>query len=208
MQDRVPVRVEATDPLLLDGIRAQLRYRPEIELLDHASAHRAAVLLLVVDHCNEVVLQAARTASRRDNTRVVLIAGHVDDAALPAVVEAGVCNVIRRAEVSPERLVSLVRSAAAGDGTLPPDLLGMLMRQVGRLHRHHLAPHGLQLNGASQREIDVLRLIADGYSTAEIAQQLCFAERTIKNVLQAVNGRWQVRNRSQAVAYALREGLI
>ena len=54
----------------------------------------------------------------------------------------------------------------------------------------------------------MLRLIADGYSTAEIAQQLCFAERTIKNVLQAVTGRWQVRNRSQAVAYALREGLI
>lgn len=208
MHDRVFVRVEATDPLLLDGIRAQLRYRPEVELLDRASGHRAVVLLLVADHCNEVVLQAARAANRRDDTRVVLVASHVDDATLPAVAEAGVCNVIRRCEVSPERLVGLVRSAAAGDGTLPPDLLGKLMRQLGHLQRDRLAPHGLQFNRASQRELDVLRLIADGYSTAEIARQLCFAERTIKNVLQAVNGRWQVRNRTHAVAYALREGLI
>ena len=162
----------------------------------------------MADHCNEVVLQAARAANRRDDTRVVLVASHVDDATLPAVAEAGVCNVIRRCEVSPERLVGLVRSAAAGDGTLPPDLLGKLMRQLGHLQRDRLAPHGLQFNGASQRELDVLRLIADGYSTAEIARQLCFAERTIKNVLQAVNGRWQVRNRTHAVAYALREGLI
>ena len=54
----------------------------------------------------------------------------------------------------------------------------------------------------------MLRLVADGYDTAEIAQQLAYSERTVKNVLHDVTTRLQLRNRSHAVAYALREGLI
>lgn len=208
MQGRVPVQVEATDPLLQAGILTQLRYRPELELLDESASHRAVVTVVVADHVDEHVLARSRAVSRNGAARVVLVAGRFDETALMMALEAGVCGVMRRAEASPERLVSVIRSAAAGEGAIPPDLLGTLMTQVGSLQRHHFDPRGFKPRGASQREIDVLRLIADGYSTAEIAQQLCFAERTIKNVLQAVNGRWQVRNRSQAVAYALREGLI
>jgi DNA-binding NarL/FixJ family response regulator len=58
------------------------------------------------------------------------------------------------------------------------------------------------------REIDVLRLVADGYDTGEIATKLAYSERTVKNVLHDVTTRLQLRNRSHAVAFALREGLI
>ena len=71
-----------------------------------------------------------------------------------------------------------------------------------------LAPRGLTFAGLAQREIDVLRLVADGYDTAEIADQLAYSERTVKNVLHDITSRMQLRNRSQAVAYAIREGLI
>ena len=60
----------------------------------------------------------------------------------------------------------------------------------------------------AQREVDVLRLVADGYDTAQIAHRLCYSERTVKNVLHGVTTRLQLRNRSHAVAYAVREGLI
>lgn len=63
-------------------------------------------------------------------------------------------------------------------------------------------------SGPSPRERDVLTLLADGYSTREIAQRLCYSERTIKNVLQDFNARLQLRNRTQAVAYAVRRGWI
>jgi DNA-binding NarL/FixJ family response regulator len=60
----------------------------------------------------------------------------------------------------------------------------------------------------ADREIRVLRLVADGKDTKEIARELSYSERTVKNVLHDVTTRFQLRNRSQAVAYALREGLI
>jgi DNA-binding NarL/FixJ family response regulator len=56
--------------------------------------------------------------------------------------------------------------------------------------------------------VEVLRLLADGLDTSEIAHKLAYSERTVKNVVHDVTTRLQLRNRSHAVAYALREGLI
>ncbi|MBN8883306.1 MAG: response regulator transcription factor, partial [Salana multivorans] len=91
---------------------------------------------------------------------------------------------------------------------VPPDLLGHLLDQVGSLQRQVLRPMGLTFTGLTTREVDVLRLIADGFDTAEIARNLNFSERTVKNVLHDITTRLQLRNRPHAVAYALREGLI
>jgi DNA-binding CsgD family transcriptional regulator len=91
---------------------------------------------------------------------------------------------------------------------VPPDLLGRLLTQVGRLHDHVLGPRGLTLAGLTQREIDVLKLVAEGLNTGEIARRLSYSERTIKNVIHDVTARFRLRNRSHAVAYAMREGLI
>ena len=68
-------------------------------------------------------------------------------------------------------LAGAVRKAAAGDGTLPSDLLGRLLEQVGRLQRQVLAPSGLSFNGLSKREVEVLRLVAEGLDTSEIARR-------------------------------------
>ena len=91
---------------------------------------------------------------------------------------------------------------------VPGDLLARLLHQVGRLQRQVLAPRGIDLSGLTDREIAVLRLVAEGLDTSEIARRLCYSERTIKNVIHDVTSRLQLRNRSQAVAYAMREGLI
>jgi DNA-binding NarL/FixJ family response regulator len=71
-----------------------------------------------------------------------------------------------------------------------------------------LDPQGMTFSGLSAREIEVLRLVAEGFDTAHIAMQLSYSERTVKNVLHDLTTRLQLRNRSHAVAYALREGLI
>ena len=69
-------------------------------------------------------------------------------------------------------------------------------------------PRGLTISGLTEREVEVLRLVADGFDTAEIAKKLSYSERTIKNILHDVVSRFGLRNRAHAVAYALREGLI
>ncbi|SDZ07167.1 regulatory protein, luxR family [Saccharopolyspora shandongensis] len=60
----------------------------------------------------------------------------------------------------------------------------------------------------TEREVDVLRLMADGWCTAEIAGGLGYSERTVKNALSSVTSRLKLRNRAHAVAYALRAGII
>ncbi|WP_222269544.1 response regulator transcription factor [Modestobacter marinus] len=99
----------------------------------------------------------------------------------------------------------VVVRAAAGRGEVPA---GPPAGPLDLVHRRALPPRGLALRGLSERETQVLRLVADGHDTAEIAGLLCYSERTVKNVLHAVTSRLQLRNRSHAVAYALREGLI
>ena len=120
-------------------------------------------------------------------------------------------EVISRARSSrtwPSSTRVVITAAASGEGSVPPDLLGRLLEQVGRLQRHVLGPRGIMFTGLAPREVDVLRLLADGLDTAEIARRLAYSERTVKNVVHDVTTRLQLRNRSHAVAYALREGLI
>jgi len=66
----------------------------------------------------------------------------------------------------------------------------------------------LTIAGLTKRERDVLALLAEGYSTREVATQLAYSERTIKNIVQDVTMRLNLRNRTQAVVYAVRNGWI
>jgi DNA-binding NarL/FixJ family response regulator len=214
MSERIPVLVVARDPVSKAGVVSQLRHRPEVTVLDDGVADTRAdelsslVAVVAADDVDEDTVRTLRAVRRGGCARVVLVATRLDDAGVVDAAEAGVCGLVRRSEATPERLVQVVRTAATGDGSVPPDLLGRLLDHVGRLQRQVLAPRGLSFSGLSSREADVLRLVADGLDTGEIANQLAYSERTVKNVLHDVTTRLQLRNRSHAVAYALRSGLI
>ncbi len=208
MRERVTVAVTAFDPISQAGIASQLRFRQEVQLVGPGDGEQPAVAIVVVDRVDEQAVQTIRAAQRHGGARVVVVASQVEGADLLAAVEAGCCGLLRRTEASPERLIMAINTAAAGNGTLPPDLLGRLMQQVARLQRDALAPRGLTPVGMSKRELHVLRLVADGHATSHIARELAYSERTVKNILHDVTTRLQLRNRAQAVAYAVREGLI
>jgi DNA-binding NarL/FixJ family response regulator len=208
LNERIPVYVYASDPLSQAGIAAQLRSRPELLVLDDADLDRASVALVVVDEVDDEAVRVVTAMQRNGCPRVVLVVNRLDDGGLLAAVEAGISGFVRRGDAVPEKLAGAVVAAASGDGTVPPDLLGRLLRQVGQLQRHVLAPRGLSFSGMSDREITVLRLVADGLDTAEVANELFYSERTVKNVIHDVTTRLNLRNRTHAVAYALRHGLI
>jgi DNA-binding NarL/FixJ family response regulator len=206
--DRIPVYLHATDMISRAGLVSQLRPRPEILLLDEADLALARVAVVVSDSVGDDTLQVLRSLRSRGVHQLVLVATQIDDGGLVCAVEAGVAGVVRRREASAERLVSVITAAASGDGSVPPDLLGRLLTQVGQLQRGILGPRGLTFSGLAEREVEVLRLVAEGLDTAEIAAKLAYSQRTIKNVLHDVTSRMHLRNRSHAVAYALRNGLI
>jgi DNA-binding NarL/FixJ family response regulator len=205
---RVTVAIEATDPITAAGVAAELRLRSEVLVVDPADPGAPAVAVVAVDEIDSATTQTIRSAQRDLSSRVVVIATHLDDAGLMAAVEAGACGILRRYDAQPERVVSAVLAAARGNGSIPEDLLGRLLDQIGQLQRQVLGPKGMSLNGFSGREIDVLRLLADGWDTADIASKLSYSERTVKSVIHDIVVRLQLRNRSHAVAYAVREGLI
>lgn len=208
MNERIPVLVYSADPVLEAGITAQLQSSSDVWVVQKSEIDSASVALVAADEINEDALRAIKAIQRNGCPRVVLVVTHADDSGLLACIEAGACGLLKRSEATSATMGRTIRSAAAGDGTVPPDLLGRLLQQVGQLQRQVLAPRGLRLNGLSDREVEVLKLVADGLSTAEIAGQLAYSERTIKSVMQGITTRLQLRNRSHAVAYALREGLI
>jgi DNA-binding NarL/FixJ family response regulator len=206
MGPRIKVCVHARDPVSRAGVLAELRPRPEVDLVeDDLDAEVAVVVADRLDEESERVIRALR---RRADARVVAVLADVENSAVLAAVEAGANGLLRRADADAERLVRAIRASARGDGSIPPDLLGRLFSQIGRLQNQVLVPRGLTLAGVTEREVEVLRLVAEGLDTTEIASKLAYSERTIKNILHDVVARYGLRNRAHAVAYALREGLI
>jgi DNA-binding NarL/FixJ family response regulator len=206
--EKTPVLVCATDPILRDGVRSALRTRDEVRLVDDDAQGTTAVALLVTDRLDDAMTQELCSLQRRGYTKIVLVASELDSSEVLGAIEHGVCAVARRSDTTPYVLVRLVQAAMAGEGALPPDLLGKLLNRVSRLQRQVLDPRGIHLAGVTARETEVLRLVASGLSTKEIAEQLCYSQRTVKSILHDVTNRFQLRNRSHAVAYAIREGLI
>jgi DNA-binding NarL/FixJ family response regulator len=206
---RIPVAVHAPDPISLAGVTSQLRQEPAIELVEQASERPGGVAVLLADALDQPTMSRLRRLVRTDGARAVLVVRSIREADLLDVIECGVGAIVWRHEATGHRLVQAVLAASRGDGDLPGDLLGRLITQVGTLQRSSAAhPGGIPSAGLAPREVDVLRLVAEGLDTGEIAGKLSYSERTVKNVMHGLTTRLQLRNRAHAVAYALREGHI
>ncbi|CAM5407155.1 response regulator transcription factor [Streptomyces] [Streptomyces griseus] len=207
--ERITVVLRAQDPISQAGVASQLRARPEVSVVDRDDGEAAPqVVVMVVDAVDDEVLRVLRNIQRTSTCRTVLVTTDIDEQKLVSAAECGVAGVVRRSDSTPDHLVQVIGTVARGEGHLPSDLLGRLLEEVGRLQGQVLGPRGLHFTGLAAREVDVLRLVAEGYDTADIATKLAYSERTIKNVLHSVMTRLQLRNRSHAVAYAMRQGLI
>jgi DNA-binding NarL/FixJ family response regulator len=204
--ERVPVMICTADPVSHAGISSQLRGGGVMETTDLEASD--AVALVVADQVDSECVATMRTLRGRGAQHMLLLVSRIDEKGVLAAVEAGATSILRRSEATPSNLLAAIRAASAGEGTLPPDLLGRLLSQVGRLQRQVLHPRGLTFTGLTDREVSVLRLLADGLDTIEVGERLYYSERTVKNIIHDVTSRLQLRNRTHAVAYALREGLI
>lgn len=202
----VATYVLGADPISHAGLTAQLRSMPDLRVVDEPE--RGAIAVLVVDEVDEDAARAIRRVLRAGCSQVAAVVTILDDGGVLRAIEAGACTILRRSEASPDQLSSALVAAVEGHGSLPPDLLGSLLSQVGALQRNVLQPRGLLLNGFTEREIEVLRLLADGFDTSEVAAKLSYSERTVKSIVHDVVSRYNLRNRCHAVAYACRAGVI
>ncbi|MEU6285407.1 response regulator transcription factor [Streptomyces sp. NPDC047028] len=208
VSDRIFLYVKAADPISAAGISAALSCRAEVWIANEQQVTPQTVGLIVTETMDEEAAELLRRVRGKGVRNVVAVVSEMDDSALMAAVESGVGGVVRRREATADRLVQVITSVHRGAGVVPPDLLGRLLKRVSQVQEQVLAPRGLRVTGLTEREEGVLKLVAAGLDTREIARRLAYSERTVKNVLHDVTHRFQLRNRSHAVAYAIREGLI
>ncbi|GAA4806999.1 response regulator transcription factor [Actinomycetospora chlora] len=214
MSDR-PVRVLLVDDqaLFREALATLLSVRDEIVVVGEAGTGQEA-LDRVGELGPEVVLMDLRmpvldgiAATRRlrvehPGVRVIALTTFADDEDVFAALRAGAVGYLLK-DVSSARLVEAVQTAAAGGSVLEPSVAAKVVARVARLPAEDTAPRPQPLVvPLSERESDVLRLLADGRSNREIAGTLHLAEGTVKNHVTNVLGKLGARDRTQAALRA------
>jgi DNA-binding NarL/FixJ family response regulator len=191
------------------GLAACLELMPEVERVGHAESVAEAWEHPALLDADVMILDPAAAGSGEllgaVDMRVVVCSSDCAEESVLAVLQAGAVAYLCKDTLTTETLGAAVKAAANGTGVMTPEPLGNLPRGVSPQTLEPERPAGGRLTG---REQQVLALIAAGHPTREVALQLCYSERTVKNVMHDVVTKLNARSRSQAVAFAVREGLI
>jgi DNA-binding NarL/FixJ family response regulator len=192
------------------GLAVCLEGLPEVTSVGQADGVRGAwedealfaADLVIVDHAMAGGQDFVGAVKEATGAPVVVCSSLTSEEAALSALQAGAVGVLRKDTLSIEALASAVRAASNGTGVVTSELLRNILDGLSPTNGKQSAAR------LTDREQQVLSLIAAGHPTREVAQQLCYSERTVKNVLHDVVTKMGARSRSQAVAHAVREGLI
>jgi NarL family two-component system response regulator LiaR len=211
---RITTLIVDDQPVVRQGVRAFLEAQPDIDVVAEASSGAEAVAL-AVEYAPDVVLMdlimpgmdgveaTRRVKEACPQTRIVILTSfHDDEHVLPAVMAGATSYLLK--DVSPAELVDAVRKAMRGEAALHPSIASMLMRGLrDKRKSERQIKHDL-----SDRELEVLRLLAEGLSNSVIATQLFISEKTVKSHVSSILNKLDLTDRTQAAVYAWREGLM
>lgn len=204
---QIPVHVYSTDSITRCGLVAQVEQAPELRAVDEGAVNEDSVVILAAELIDDPTVAMMREFGHRGCPHFILVTSSFDENTLRAAVNVGMSGMVNRSEVTAAKLAQVAVQAKRGEATVPADMLNLLLRQLSDIEHNVVSPH-LLFSRLTEREASVLRLVADGLDTDEIGATLAYSPRTVKNILHGITTRYCLRNRSHAVAYAMREGLI
>lgn len=201
-----PVRVTVIcpDPITNEAINAILTEHPT--LIDVAG--RPADVALVADDCFMSATMRAVAGAARLSVPIVLLAADIEATALLTLAGHGVVGMLDRRTTDEGELVDALLRVANGGSVVPGPILGKLLGQLRTLQHDVLRPLGYSSIGLSAREIAILRMLAQGAETRDIARVLAYSQSTVKKAIAMITLRFNLRNRTEAVAFAIRAGVL
>ncbi len=214
--NKITVLLVDDQVLFRRGLGSLMSGEPDMEVVGEAGDGRAAlervrtlepdVVLMDINMPVMNGIEAIRTIkAERPSTRLVALTVSDEDHDLFEAIKAGAEGYLLK-NLRPEELFDMIRGVMRGETPLSPAIAGKLL---GEFRRRPAQERPDPVEGAlTARELEILQLVADGLSNAEIATRLFITEGTVKNHLHNILEKLHLQNRVQAAAYALRVGLV
>jgi DNA-binding NarL/FixJ family response regulator len=212
----VPIRVLIVDdhPIVRQGVRSLLSAYPDIEVVGEADSPSSILSQIRTTHPDVILLDvrlgeyngieiAHQLRRTFPDCRVIILTTYDDDDYLFGALEAGAQAYLLK-DVSLDELPASIRAVHAGQRLLSPLLMDRVLAEFQQLATEKKE----QETGLLDEERQLLIFMADGLTNKEIADKLHFSEATVKKKVQEVLEKLGVANRTQAVAIAIRRGLI
>ena len=213
-KEQAAIRVLVVDDhaIIRKGIRAVLELIPDIEMAGEAENGRRAVQM-ERELLPDVILMdlmmpemdgiecIKQIKSQRPNARILVLTNFAGEEMIFPAIKAGAMGYHLK-DSSPENLIDAIRQVYQGVASLHPGVAKKVLDELQHADRHSLSEESL-----TQREAEVLRLIAQGYENREIAERLVISDATVRTHVSNILGKLHLDSRTQAALYALREGL-
>lgn len=216
MTEQEPITILIVDDhaIVRQGLRALFAFQPDCQIVGEADSGEAAVHL-AAELVPDIILMDLMmpgldgvAATRRikavsPRSQVIVLTSFHDDVHIFPALHAGALSYVLK-DVDPDELVTTVRRAVRGESVLHPQVAGRVLQEL----RQSRPPSTNPFAQLSEREQDVLRLIADGRSNAEIAARLVISEKTVKGHVSNILSKLHLLDRTQATAFAWQQGFM
>ncbi|HRF48225.1 MAG TPA: response regulator transcription factor [Anaerolineales bacterium] len=201
--------------IVRQGVRAYLQTLADIQVVGEAESGAAAiealgqvepdVVLMDLEMPGEIDGIAATRQIRklRPATQVIVVTSHHQDEYIFPAVRAGAISYLLK-DVEPDELADAIRKAAQGEALLDSRVASRLVKELQGIRQEQVNP----FTELTEREFDVLRLIAAGKSNAEIAEALVIGESTVKTHIGNLLKKLHLDDRTQAAVYAWQQGIV
>jgi NarL family two-component system response regulator LiaR len=211
-ETKIRVLIADDHAVVREGLRGLIGYQADMEVVGEAEDGLQAVLraralqpdVILLDLVMPRMggLEAIREIIEENpQARILVLTSFAEDNSVFPAIKSGALGYLLK-DSSPQQLLQAIREVHRGESSLHPAVARMLIREISR--PSDLPPSEEPL---TEREMEVLRLVAQGLSNEEIAARLIISERTVRNYVSSILNKLHLANRVQAALYALREGL-
>jgi len=212
MSESIRILIVDDHAIVREGQRALIDTEPGIELVGEAADGVQAVemarslqpdvILLDLLMPRKGGIEAAREIKEENPTaRILVLTSFADDQKVYAAIKAGALGYLLK-DASPQELLAAIREVYRGEPSMSPLIAQKLMRELVRSSSQPPTEETL-----TEREVEILTLVAQGLPNQEIAEALVISERTVRTHVSNILSKLHLANRTQAALYALREGL-